>query len=400
MSWAFRDLTAIAGIGETAYTKAGGTSRTELELTCEAIMRAVADAGLQLADIDGLVAYASERTAMWEAAQALGLGELRFCALFPGGGNSATGVVHDAMLAVGSGTAKHGVCYRSVCQGQHLRFGQARSGTGATATAVGDRALGIQAFTMPFGLMSPAQMYALEARRHMHEFGTTSEHFGRIAVASYDNAQRNPRAVMHGRKLTLEMHQASRMITDPYRLYDCCQESDGACAVVVTTAARAADLAQRPALIAGAAQGMAAGDGAERHRRPDVLWSSAGMAGVARDVYERAGVGPGDIDVAQVYENFTGQVLMAIEDFGFCKRGEGGPFVASGAIDWPHGDLPINTSGGNLAEAYVHGLSLVIEGVRQMRGTSTSQVADAEHCLVVSGPSAPPSSAIILRRVP
>ncbi|MGH7820297.1 MAG: thiolase C-terminal domain-containing protein [Candidatus Binatia bacterium] len=394
MSWIFRDATAIAGIGETAYTKAGGTARTELDLACEAIARAVGDAGLTVRDVDGLVSYSSERAIATEIAQTLGLGPLRFVALYPGGGNSAAGVVHDAALAVGSGTARTVVCYRSICQGQHLRFGRARAGFGTAAKAVSDTIGGMQAFTMPFGLMSPAQMYALDARRHMHELGTTSEHFGRIAVACYAAAQRNPRAVMRGRPLTLEMHQASRMIADPYRLYDCCQESDGACALVVTSRERAT----HPVLVTGAAQGMAAGDGIERHRRPESLWSTAGMAGIAEDLYASAGIGPEDIDVAQVYENFTGQVLMALEDFGLCRRGEGGPFVASGAIDWPDGDLPINTSGGNLAEAYIHGLSLIIEGVRQMRGTSTSQVENARHCLVASGPSAPPSSALILRR--
>src|SRR5262245_24859576 len=320
MTWMFKDATAIAGIGETAYTKAGGTTRTELDLACEAISRAVADAGLTLRDVDGLSAYSGERATLNDVAQTLSLGELRYAGLYPGGGNSATGVVHNAAVAVGSGTATTVVCYRSICQGQHLRFGRARAGSGAGAKAVGETIGGAQAFTMPFGLMSPAQMYALDARRHMHEYGTTSAHFGRIAVACYAAAQRNPRAVMRGRPLTLEMHQASRMIADPYRLYDCCQESDGACALVVTSKQRAA----LPVLIAGAAQCLAAGDVGDRHRRPEPLWSSAGMAGIADTVYANAGIGPEDIDVAQLYENFTGQVLMALEDFGFCKRGEGG----------------------------------------------------------------------------
>jgi acetyl-CoA acetyltransferase len=241
-------------------------------------------------------------------------------------------------------------------------------------------------------------MYALDARRHMHEFGTTSAQFGAVAVAAYANAQRNPRAVMHGRPLTIEQHQASRLIADPYHLFDCCQESDGACAVVVTSTERAASLRHPGVQIAAGAQGMERGDGSARQSRPASLWTSAGMTSVARQLYHDAGLGPEDIDVAQMYENFTGQVVMALEDFGFCARGEGGPFVESGAVDWPDGRLPINTSGGNLAEGYIHGLSLVIEGVRQLRGTSTSQVDGAAHCLVASGPSAPPSSALVLSR--
>ncbi|HZP31326.1 MAG TPA: hypothetical protein VFC99_20410 [Acidimicrobiia bacterium] len=393
-----RNATAIVGVGETEYWKAGGATRSEFELGCLAVMRAVEDAGLELADVDGLCTYSSERSAPAALAQALGLGELRFVNLYPGGGNSAGGIVHNATLAVATGVATTVVCYRSICQGQTLRFGRARAGHGLSAQALGPEIGGPQAFLAPFGLFSPAQGYALDARRHMHEYGTTSEHFGRVAVAAYANAQRNPRAVMYGRPLTLEDHQASRIIADPYRLYDCCQESDGACAVVVTSSERAADLRQPRVLVTAGAQGMEHGDGAARQSRPPELWTSAGMTSVARRLYDAAGIGPDDIDVAQVYENFTGQVVMALEDFGFCARGEGGPFVDSGAIDWPDGSLPINTSGGNLAEGYIHGLSLVIEAARQLRGTSTSQVDGAEHCLVVSGPSAPPSSALVLSR--
>jgi acetyl-CoA acetyltransferase len=396
--WPLRDRTSIAGIGESPYWKAGGATRPEFELACEAVKRAVEDAGLSLSDVDGLCVYRSERSDPYEMAQALGLRDLRFVSLYPGGGNSACGVVHHAAIAVGAGSAQVVVCYRSICQGQFGRFGAARVGTGTARGPVGSTVGGRDAFTMPIGLMSPAQMYALEARRHMYEYGTRSEHFGMISVACYANAQRNPRAVMRGRTLTLEQHQSSRMIADPYRLFDCCQESDGACAVVVTSTERARDLRRRPVLIAGAAEGLPAGDGGDRFRRAPELWTSAGLAAVARDLYARAGVGPDDIDVAQLYENFTGQVLMAIEDFGFCKKGEGGAFVEGGTLEWPSGGLPINTAGGNLAEAYIHGLSLVNEGVRQMRGESTSQVDGAEHCLVVAGPSAPPSSALILRR--
>ncbi|HXC41217.1 MAG TPA: hypothetical protein VN667_19955 [Burkholderiales bacterium] len=393
-----RDKTAIAGIGETAYTKRGGMAQSEMECACEAIIKAVDDAGLKLSDVDGLCAYSGERSALQDVAQTLGLGDLTFANLYPGGGNSAAGVVGNAAMAVGTGTAQAVVAYRSICQGQHPRFGQARSGSGVAAANLSGFADGPRAFTQPFGQMSPAQMYAMDAQRHMHVYGTTSEQLGRIALASYANAQRNPRAVMYGRPLTMEAYLAARMIADPYRLYDCCLESDGACAVLVTTTERARNLRRQPVLIAGAAQGMEKGDGPDKMRRPEHLWTSAGMTRVAKDVYARAGITPKEVQVAQFYENFTGQVLMAIEDFGFCGRGEGGAFVASGAIDWPNGRLPINTAGGNLAEAYIHGLSLVLEGVKQMRGTSTSQVKDAEHCLVAAGPTAPPSSALILRR--
>jgi acetyl-CoA acetyltransferase len=398
VSFELRNATAIAGVGETEYWKVGRATKSEFELACIAVRRAVGDAGLELSDVDGLCTYSSERSTPVMLAAALGLEDLCFVNLYPGGGSAAAGVVHNAALAVAGGVARTVVCYRSLCQGQGLRYGQARAGVGQSAKAMTGTIGGPQAFQAPFGLFSPAQMYALDARRHMHEFGTTSEQFGAVAVASYANAQRNPRAVMYGRPLTLEQHQASRMIADPYRLYDCCQESDGACAVVVTSAERAADLRNPRVLITAGAQGMVHADGFDRQSRPAPLWSTAGMTSIARQLYREAGLGPEDIDVVQVYENFTGQVVMALEDFGFCARGEGGPFVASGTIDWPNGSLPINTSGGNLAEAYLHGLSLVVEGARQLRGTSTSPVDGAAHCLVIGGPSAPPSSALVLSR--
>jgi acetyl-CoA acetyltransferase len=396
MSDYLRNAASIVGVGETEYCKVGRSTKSEFALACIAVMRALEDAGLELSEVDGLSTYAGERSAPIMLAQALGAGDLRYVGLFPGGGNATTGIVDNAAVAVATGRATTVVCYRSLCQGQFQRFGRAREGHGLAAQPMGTYAGGPQAFTAPFGLMSPAQMYALDARRHMFEYGTTSEQFGAVAVACYANAQRNPRAVMYGRPLTLEQHQDSRLIADPYRLFDCCQESDGACAVVVTATDRAADLRHSRVLVTAGAQGLMHRDGMERQSRPPSLWTSAGMTTIAEELYREAGIGPDDIDVAQVYENFTGQVIMALEDFAFCARGEGGPFVESGAINWPDGSLPINTSGGNLAEAYVHGLSLVVEGVRQLRGTSTSQVDGAEHCLVVSGPSAPPSSAMVL----
>jgi acetyl-CoA acetyltransferase len=398
MSLSFRNAVSIVGIGETEYWKVGRATTSEFELACTAVMRAVDDAGLALADVDGLCTYSSERSTPIALAPALGMHDLHFVNLYPGGGNSAGGIVHNAALAVAAGVANTVVCYRSLCQGQFQRFGRARAGHGLSAQPMTTTIGGPQAFTAPFGLLSPAQGYALDARRHMHEFGTTSAQFGAVAVAAYDNAQRNPRAIMHGRPLTIEDHQASRMIADPYHLFDCCQESDGACAVVVTSSERARALEHPRVLITAGAQGMVAGDGAHRQSRRPELWTTAGMTTIADQLYRDAGIGPRDIDVAQMYENFTGQVVMALEDFGFCARGEGGPFAESGAICWPNGSLPINTSGGNLAEAYIHGLSLVIEGVRQLRGTSTSQVEGAAHCLVASGPSAPPSSALVLSR--
>jgi len=387
-AWPSRDRFAIVGIGESEYTKAGASTRSEFALACEAVIAALADAGLSADAVDGLCSYAYERSDPVTLAQTLGFENISYAALYPGGGNAATGIVHHAVTALAAGEADVVVCYRSICQGPSERYGRSLQDPLEQAQA------DWRHFAGPFGMFTAAQMYALAARRHMAEHGTTSRHFGRVAVACYDNAQRNPRALMYGRPLTLEAHQASRMIADPYRLYDCCQESDGACAIVVTRAERAGDCPHPVVRIAGAAHAMERLHGVDN--RPAHLWAAGGLANTASELYRRAGVTPAEIDVAQLYDAFTGNVIMHLEDFGFCNPGEGGPFVDSGAIDWPGGSLPVNTAGGNLAEAYLHGFSLVLEGVRQMRGTSTSQVESAKHCLIASA-IGPYSGGVILR---
>ncbi|HLX87330.1 MAG TPA: hypothetical protein VKR22_02545, partial [Acidimicrobiales bacterium] len=256
------------------------------------------------------------------------------------------------------------------------------------------------AFTMPFGMFGPPIAYSMVVRRHMHRFGTTAEQMGAVAVTTRAHAARNPRAVMGKRPMTMDDYFAARPVSDPFRLFDCCLESDGACAVVVTTAERARDLRARPVEILSSAQGTLKGFGHGQYSNvsmPDDDYASAGARQVAARLWGRAGVGPADVDVAQIYDHFTGLVLLSLEDFGFCARGEGGPFAASGALAWPDGALPSNTHGGSLSEAYVHGLNHVVEGVRQLRGESTSQVEGAETCLVTSAAGVP-TSALVLSR--
>ena len=255
-------------------------------------------------------------------------------------------------------------------------------------------------FTLPFGMLNAPVAYALVMRRHMHRYGTTSEQMGAVAVTTRAHALRNPRAVMRDRPMTLADHQGSRMIADPFRLYDCCLESDGACAVVITTAERAADARQRPVRVLAHSQG-----GAPRYgygpfvtaSMDDAVYASAGAAEMARRLWASAPIGPSDVDVAQIYDHFTGLVLLALEDFGLCAAGEGGALAESGALAWPDGRLPMNTHGGSLSEAYMHGLNHVVEGVRQLRDQSTCQVRDADVCLVTSAAGVP-SSALLLGR--
>jgi acetyl-CoA acetyltransferase len=234
----------------------------------------------------------------------------------------------------------------------------------------------------------------------MHLYGTTSQQLGRVAVTFREHASRNPRAVMGGRPMTLEDHQASPMIADPHRLFDCCLESDGACAVVITSEERARDLAKRPVEVLASEQGAPRGYAFGTFTNANIadeLYATGGCEEMAGRLFGKAGLTPADVDVAQIYDHFTGCVVMQLEDFGFCARGEGGPFVESGALAWQGGSLPTNTHGGSLSEAYIHGLNHVVEGVRALRDESTSPVAGAQVCLVTSG-ACVPSSAVLLGR--
>lgn len=386
---AVADRTAIVGIGETRYAARGGiVDRTEFELCCEAILRAADDAGIDADDIDGFCSFADERQEPVVLQQALGIPRLRFSNLVWGaGGGGCAGALMNAAIVVHAGICRHVVVYRSLCQGQFARFGRYRVRPSG----------GI--WMAPFGLMSPAQMVALTFRRHMHERGSTAAQLGHVAIALREHAQRNPRAVQHGKPLTLQQHASARMIADPFRLYDCCLETDGACALIVTSRERARDTRRRPVRILAAAQASGPGWGQGpmgSHNMPLDDYASVNSKLLGRALFGMAGISPRDLDVAQIYDAFTGIVIMALEDFGICAPGEAGGFVESGGLRWPDGALPANTAGGLLSEAYLHGLNLVVEGVRQMRGESTCQVADAETCLVTSGGANAHKSALIL----
>lgn len=388
---ALADKTAIVGIGETEYTRHGGiTDRTEFQLCLEAICKAADDAGIDVAEIDGFCSYGYERHEPVQVQAALGIPELRFSNMVWGaGGGGCSGAVMNAAIAVHAGISKYAVVYRSLCQGQYERYGHFR-----------ERPAGGQ-YMAPYGLMSPAQMVALPFRRHMHVHGSTADQLSHVAVAFREHALRNPRAVRYGQPLTLEQHRESRMITDPFRLFDCCLETDGACAVIVTSAERARDARFKPARLLAAAQASGPGWGVGpmgSHNMPIADYHSTNSKALARALFEMAGITPQDLDCAQIYDAFTGIVIMALEDFGICAPGEAGPFVEAGNLRWPHGKLPSNTSGGLLSEGYVHGLNLITEGVRQMRGASTAQVADAQTCLITSGGAAGHKSALILAR--
>lgn len=249
-------------------------------------------------------------------------------------------------------------------------------------------------YTVPFGVQSPVQEMAIIARRHMHAYGTTEDHFGEVAVAFRDHAATNRAAIMRA-PISMESHHASRWIAEPLRLLDCCIESDGACAAILTSAERARDRRECPAYVLAAAQSA----GAAHHRLADWFqWERDAWAdAAARRLWESAGITPADVDAAMLYNHFTPMVLIALEDWGFCPRGESGRFIEGGRIRGPRGALPVNTHGGQLSEAFVHGFNNVLEAVRQIRGRSTCQVPGAEIVFIAAAAS-DPSGAVLLRR--
>jgi acetyl-CoA acetyltransferase len=277
------------------------------------------------------------------------------------------------------------VVFRALAQGQFQRFG---------AAAPGGVASGEAALNAPYGVMSPAQRYAMRAMRFLHENRIGDGAQRAIALASYAHAQKNPRAVMHGRPLTAEAYDGSRWIVEPWRLFDCCQENDGAAALIIVPADRAKDFPHKPAYLLGAALGSEYRNGARGHNAP--LYATSSFTTVAPNLYAMAGVKPADVDVLQSYENFTGGVLMSLVEHGFFKAEEANDFLVPENLMAPGGKLPLNTSGGNLAECYMHGLELQVEAVRQLRGESTAQVKDPNVSMVISGPMVTPVSSMIL----
>ena len=390
-----RDV-AIVGVGATPYYKRGQSwPQTITELAGKAILAACEDAGLKVTDIDGIAYYSGagagygNKMDTADFMETLGIPEIKFTASLTSGGGGSAGSVGLARAAIVAGDANVVVTVMALQQLQN-RLGSVFAAVPADP---------INSFIQPSGLSGPGHLMSVLARRHMHMYGTTREHFAEIAMSQRENALNRPKAIMK-KPMTKEDYFNARMIAEPLCLFDFCQETDGAVAVITTSIDRARDLKQKPVPIVAAAHGGVRewGRAFAWMGMPDEYFASSGHKPIGDRLYAQAGVTPGDIDVALLYDHFSPMVLMQLEDYGFCGKGEGGAFVESGAIRYKGGSIPVNTHGGQLSEAYIIGMTHLVEGVEQMRGTAINQVADAELALVTGGPASLPVSGVILGR--
>ena len=382
MSGQITDATAIVGIGQTAFAKQ--LPQSETQLACQAIAAALDDAGIAASEVDALSSYTMESSDEVAIARSVGFGDITFFSQVGYGGGAGPATIGHLAMAIATGQARVGVAWRS-----RKRGSGPRPWTNTTAQ------LPVPAqWSRPWGVLRPADEVGMLTRRYMHEFGATRDHLANVALACRAAANRNPAAMMHDRPMTRDDYMAARWISEPLCLFDNCLETDGALACVIVAADRAKDCRQPPAYLHSFAQGLPA-----QHQtmvnyfNDDPLrgpaWAAAGQ------LWRGAEFGPADVKVAQIYDAFTSLIPLSLEGYGFCGRGEGAAFTEDGALE-AGGRLPINTSGGGLSEAYVHGFNLINEGVRQMRGTSTSQVPGADTCLVTAGEGVP-TSAMLLR---
>jgi acetyl-CoA acetyltransferase len=383
-------------VGATPYYKRGGSApQTNTELAGKAILAACEDAGISVKEIDGFAYYSGAGAGYGESMdtatfmETLGIPEITFSASLTSGGGGAAGSIGLARAAILAGDATTVVTVMSLQQEKQR--------LGSVFAAVAPSPL--NSFLQPSGLSGPGHLMSVLARRHMHEYGTTRDAFAEIALSSRANALNRPKALMK-KPMTKEDYFNARMIAEPLCLFDFCLETEGAVAVITTSIERARDLKQAPVPVVASAHGGTRewGRAFGWFGMPDREFASAGNEAIAKRLYKQAGITAQDIDVALLYDHFTPMVVMQLEDYGFCEKGEGGPFVESGAIRYGTGSIPVNTHGGQLSEAYIIGMTHIVEAVEQMRGTAINQVEGAELALATGGPSALPVSGLILGR--
>ncbi|AYH43525.1 lipid-transfer protein [Azoarcus sp. DN11] len=386
MGYTVRDKAAIVGLGTTEFSKDSG--RSEMQLAVESVLAALADAGIEPGEVDGLCTYMMDNSSEIDVFRNIGGRNLKVFSRISYGGGGACAPVQQAMMAVATGVAEVVVCYRAMNERSGMRFGQPMVRSSPESEMM------LKALHSLQGLQTAAAMMALPMRRYMHETGASAEDFANYSIVARRHAATNPNAFFYGKPITLDDYMNSRMIADPFRLLDCCQESDGAVAVVVTNAERARGLRQKPVYIRAAAQGAPVGTLlCTSYYKPDIVPREECQL-VADQLYTMADLTPGDIDVAIIYDHFGPTVLPSLEGYGFCEPGEAKDFIKGGNIELG-GSLPVNTHGGQLGEAYIHGMNGIAEGIRQLRGTAVNQVRGAEHVLVTAGTGVPTSGLIL-----
>jgi len=370
---------AIAGIGQTVFSKKD--ERSELQLAAEAAAAALLDAGVAAAEVDGMITYTLDPTDEIGMIRCLGVENLAFTTRLPSGGAAAASTLHQAMAAVTSGVCDVVLVWRSINQGASYRYGRPQ----AAGNWLPGGGTGSLLWCMPFGAQAPATWAALAAQRYMDTYGVTNRDLAPVSVVQRKYAAANPAALFFGKPITTEDHQQSKWIVEPVlRLLDCCQENAGAVALVITTVDRARTLRQPPVRIVAAAQSIPFNVEVISNYYHDDLTVMPEAVGTARRLYQQSGLGPREIQAAQLYDAFTPQVLVQLEAFGFCGRGEAKDFISDCNLELT-GSLPVNTHGGLIGEAYIHGMNTIAEGVRQVRGVAVNQVHGVEHVLVSSG---------------
>jgi acetyl-CoA acetyltransferase len=383
-----RGKAAVVGVGESRYYRRGQSPDPEFVLVLQAIMAACEDAAIDPSELGGFCSYSMDQNGPVRLAAALDVRDLSYSVMqWDGGGGGMAAAVANAAAGVATGQAEYVAVFRGLRQGAFGRFGRMIGGGDGDVS-------GEVAYMRPYGIGSAGQMFSFKFTRWMHEHhGVGLEAQKAISLASYHHAQRNERAVMYGRPLQPDDYDEARWIVEPWRLYDFCQENDGAAALIVTTPERATAGPKPPVYLLGAAQGAERGYGRGVFNSPQ--YASSNFTSVAARLWKMAGLSPTDVDVVESYENFTGGVVMSLVDHGLCEAEAVDELLTFENLLAPSGGLPLNTSGGNLAEAYIHGLELAVEGVRQLRGESVNQVPAAEVALVSAGPLTAPVSDLL-----
>lgn len=384
-----KDKAVIVGAANTRFSKDSGVS--ELSLAVQAIKGALDDAGLQPSDIDGFATFTMDTNDEIEVARALGVGEITFWGRSHYGGGAATGSLHQAVMAVATGMAECVAVFRALNGRSGHRFSAGVSQGVSTADIIH------WGWYMPYGLLTPASWVAMFTQRWMHNTGVTKDALFEVAHQTRQYAVNNPNAFFYQRPFDRAEYDAARVICDPLQLFDCCQESDGASAVIVTTPERARDLRKPGVSVRGIAQAAAPDQEQMTSFYRQEFAAIPEMEIAARNCYEMSGLTPNDVDAAVIYDAFSPIVLWQLEAWQFCGFGESGDFVLDGALR-PDGRLPTNTHGGQLSEAYIHGVNGIVEAVQLVRGDSLNQPGKTvEHALVTSGVGIPTGGALLGR---